>query len=70
MAYPNTGYKFKSLELDVDTDDFEHIEIAEDAALCGQAEAFDEENEMDVIFIFSIVLVKKVRLTFPKGKLT
>ena len=67
VPYPNTGYNFRSLELDVDVDDFDEIELIDVMDADKQNEI--SENEMDVIFIFSIVLVNKVK-NIVSGKTT
>ena len=60
VPYENTGYNFKSLELDVDVDDYDDVRLVDDNMDdAGDDENYNEDNEMDIIFIFSIVLVKR-----------
>ena len=64
VPYPNTGYNFKSLELDVDVNDYEELEVLNEE---------DVDNELEIIFIFSIVLVSKekkavINKSTPKKK--
>jgi len=61
----NTGYNFKSLEVDVDVNDYEELQVMGDDD--------DVEEEVYIIFIFSIVLVSKekkvvINKSTPKKK--
>ena len=69
VQYPNTGYNFRSLELELDVDDFDEIELFDDMMNQNVDKNDFGENEMDVIFIFSIVLVNKVK-NIVSGKTT
>ena len=59
QRYPNTGWNYKCLPLEVDLDDIEEIVDDEDdgGAEDGEDEAYDDVN--DTIFLFSAILVSK-----------
>ena len=81
VPYPNTGFNFRSLELDVEMSDYEAVEVF---GYHGMDEDDDDDHgsscyekhrqrEMDVILIFSIVLVRKekhavINKSTPKKK--
>ena len=72
VPYSNIEFNFKCLELDINIDDYDDLQIIDENIVdAGDDEGYDGENKMDIICIFSIVLVRRekqavVNKTIPK----
>ena len=71
VPYPNTGVYSKSLELDIDIDDYDDVQIVDENMVdTGDDGDYDGENDMNAIFISSIVLVRRGKEAAVVNKIT